>query len=363
MPKCPACTAENSVGVTVCEYCGSSIPKPGAATESASDSIERTSTPVEEVPKETPTESQSGQDKGDSLKSFKCESCGAVVTFSAREQALNCAYCGSNYVVDVPPKKGREKPKRIVPFSIEKNKARELFKKWIGKGFWRPRDLKKTARMDRLLGVYLPFWSFDVHADSTWTASAGYHYMVSESYTTKEGKQATRQVRKTRWEPANGQHKNDYNDWLVSASGGLEEEWVRRIVPFSLDQAKPYTIDFLAGWAAEEYSIEPGQAKTVAEEGLRNREEGNCTELVPGDTHKNLRVNTTFRDWLRELLVLPIWISSYKYKGEIYRFLVNGQTGEVVGKAPVSKLKIVIAIILGLLAAGGIAAAIALQKQ
>ena len=362
MPKCPACTAENLPGATVCEYCGSSIPEKNETPPPAAESTDRST--VESIPSTDAAEPmpvQTGQT--DSVKNFKCESCGAVVAYSAKEQALNCAYCGSNYVVDVPVRKDREKPKRVVPFLIEKIKARDLFKKWLGKGFWRPGDLKSKARMDRLQGVYLPFWSFDVQAESSWTASAGYHYMVSESYTTKEGKSATRQVRKTRWEPANGDHRYHYNDWLVSASGGLEEGWVRQIVPFHLDQAKPYTSDFFAGWAAEEYSIEPEPAKQVAEQGLRSKEESNCAELVPGDTQKNLRVNTNFRDWIRELVVLPIWISSYKYKGEIFRFLVNGQTGEVVGKAPVSKLKIAIAIILGLLAAGGIAAVIALKQQ
>jgi hypothetical protein len=39
-------------------------------------------------------------------------------------------------------------------------------------------------------------------------------------------------------------------------------------------------------------------------------------------------------------VLLPIWIAAYRYNGKPYQFLVNGQTGEVVGKAPWSFWKI-----------------------
>ena len=41
----------------------------------------------------------------------------------------------------------------------------------------------------------------------------------------------------------------------------------------------------------------------------------------------------------------PIWIAAYEYRGRAYRFLVNGQTGEVQGEAPLSWWKISFAVL------------------
>ncbi len=350
MAKCPSCTAENSEDATVCEFCGQPISQ--GASRMEIEVTPRETTP--EKPSPSPlsgTESKETPTKG--KKSFKCESCGAVVAYSAGKQALHCAYCGSNYVVDAPTRADMVDPKRIVPFVVDNENARILFQQWLGKGFWRPGDLKSTARMDSLSGVYLPFWSYDVETDSNWSASAGYRYTENESYTDGDGNAKTRKVTKTKWQPARGEHQFQYRDWLISASGGLDQGWVSQIIPFDLNKAKPFTSDYFAGWAAEEYSIEADQAQITAEKEINVKEKEKCGKMVPGDTHKDLRVSTRFNNWLSELIVLPIWISSYKYKGKIFRFLVNGQTGEVVGKAPVSKLKIAIAIILAVLGIGG----------
>jgi len=51
-------------------------------------------------------------------------------------------------------------------------------------------------------------------------------------------------------------------------------------------------------------------------------------------------------------ILLPVWVASYEYKGKRYHFLVNGQTGEVQGFAPISWAKVagVVLAILGLVA-------------
>ena len=65
---------------------------------------------------------------------------------------------------------------------------------------------------------------------------------------------------------------------------------------------------------------------------------------VPGDTHRNLQVQTEFSEVGYKGALLPVWIAAYQYGGKTYRFLVNGATGKVAGKAPVSWPKILIAV-------------------
>ena len=51
-------------------------------------------------------------------------------------------------------------------------------------------------------------------------------------------------------------------------------------------------------------------------------------------------------------ILLPIWLASYRYQDKVYRFLVNGQSGEVQGERPWSVWKITFAVLCGLILAG-----------
>jgi hypothetical protein len=78
-------------------------------------------------------------------------------------------------------------------------------------------------------------------------------------------------------------------------------------------------------------------------------QERNCARDVPGNTHRNLSVDNTFSALTFKHVLLPLWIAAYRYNNKVYRFLVNGQTGEVVGKAPWSIFKIAL-LVLALIA-------------
>jgi hypothetical protein len=39
-------------------------------------------------------------------------------------------------------------------------------------------------------------------------------------------------------------------------------------------------------------------------------------------------------------VLLPIWMVTYHYRGKDYIFAMNGQTGKVVGKPPISRAKV-----------------------
>jgi hypothetical protein len=59
-------------------------------------------------------------------------------------------------------------------------------------------------------------------------------------------------------------------------------------------------------------------------------------------------MNTEYDNITFKHLLLPVFVSAYKYKDKLYQFLVNGRTGEVQGQRPYSWIKITLAVILGL---------------
>ena len=283
----------------------------------------------------------------------KCENCGASITSITKSG--KCAFCDSPYVKEVPNKKNIIRPENLIPFQINKKNATNLFHEWLGKGFFRPSNLKKLGLLEELNGVYVPFWTYDCYTHSTWTAQSGYYYYETEYYTTYENGRSvrrSRQVRKVRWVPSSGSRNDFYDDMLIVASKGLDYHLILKIYPFQLGALIPYKPEYLSGWLAEDYSIDVREGWSIARKQAIDSQHNRCAGDVPGDTHRFLNVNTSFSNIKYKHILLPIWVASYYYKNKQYHFLVNGQTGEVQGYKPISWLKVgaVVAAVAGIIA-------------
>lgn len=301
-------------------------------------------------------------------KFFRCETCGAEVATDPDVRSYVCPFCDSTYVVEYSPEvTGRQPPEFVIGFAVTLDKAQEQFREWISTNTWyRPGDLEQAKVVERLKGVYIPFWSFSMLAQSGWNASIGEYWYRTETYTTVEnGKTVTktRTVRETEWWDLSGRHHRYYSGYLVSGSRGLPQGLADRVKPFHLAGLKRYAPSYLAGWLSEEYSIARDDALHLSKQVFHQQEQSNIAAFLPGDTHRGLRVSTTFSDVNSDLILLPVYILSYRHGEKVYRFLLNGQTGKCDGDKPISWKRISIAIVVGLLLVGGLIATIALLSQ
>lgn len=286
---------------------------------------------------------------GTPVTQVSCRDCGATVNVTPGEQTAKCAFCGSQQVLTQESAGTAIRPESMVAFKVDKASANKKFEEWLGELWFRPNDLKRMAKLQEMGGVYIPFWTFDAWVRSDWTADAGYYYYETEYYTDAEGNSQSRQVQRTRWEYSSGWRQDFFDDTLVCASKGLPPELVAKFQTFNTQQLTPYQPEFLAGWRAESYAIELMPAWGTAQQSMSQTQEGRCGHDVPGDTHRNLSVINQFSHVTFKHVLLPIWIAAYRYNGKPYQFLVNGQTGEVVGKAPWSFWKIFF-FVLGIVA-------------
>jgi DNA-directed RNA polymerase subunit RPC12/RpoP len=287
-------------------------------------------------------------------KHFRCNNCGSEVSTDPDQRSYTCPFCDSTYVVEFSPSESnRQRPEFVIGFAVTPEQAQEQFRLWLRDNSWfRPGDLVAQAAADKMRGVYLPFWSFSMLADSSWSASIGEHWYRTETYTETDSKgntvTKTRQVQETEWWPLSGRHHRYYSGYLVSGSKGLPQAQAERIKPFQLPALKRYAPYFLAGWYNEEYSIDREQAQAACEQYFHQQEQANIGQFLPGDTHRNLAVSTNFSQCNSDLCLLPVYVLSYKYRDKLYRFLVNGQTGKVAGDKPWSMQRVGIAIGAGL---------------
>jgi hypothetical protein len=320
-------------GALVCAFCGE--------TQTIDAPPERT---VVEHDLEHGLARDAARGYGVALRSLSCGQCGAVVSYGGSTTAQRCDFCGSPQVMEHVENRNPLRPESVLPFAVDAAAAKANFAAWLGALWFRPSNLKQLAHVREMAGMYVPYWAFDAAVHSDWSALAGYYYYVNETYTTQDEKgrsvRRQRSVRKVRWRPASGSRDDVYDDVLVCASKGLPRDLTAKLEPFDTARLVPYEPSYLAGWKAEEYSIDlnAGWQRALAriEESQRQR----CSEDVPGDTQAALRVSHRFGQERFKHLLLPIWIATYRYKDEPFQFLVNGQTGEVTGRAPLSVIKV-----------------------
>ena len=70
---------------------------------------------------------------------------------------------------------------------------------------------------------------------------------------------------------------------------------------------------------------------------------------IGGDHQRIISVDTKYFNTFFKHILLPLWISAYRYQSKTYRFLINARTGHVQGERPLQRWKIA-ALVLGILA-------------
>lgn len=288
-------------------------------------------------------EKESGM--GLETKNFHCNTCGAVTMVDPQTVTFACSFCGSENVNEDSHKTKIIRPQGLLPFKMPQEKAYQIFKEWIGGGWFHPNSLKKVTRLDKINGVYVPFWTYDAYTESNWYAEAGYHYYETEHYTDSEGNSQTRQVQRTNWVPASGYYEYWFDDVTVIASQGITQARIQQVYPFALGDLVNYDSQFLVGWKSELYHKDVNEGFKIAEGIMEAHIEAECIKQIPGDTHRFLEVHTNKRDLTFKHILLPIWIAAYTFNGKTYQVVVNGTTGKISGEKPYSWIKITIFII------------------
>ena len=276
---------------------------------------------------------------------FDCSNCGAHFMVESDRVNVNCGFCGSKKVNTEAVEHRYIKPVGLIPFYVSREEAEKLFVEWIGKGFFAPSNLKRLASLENLHGIYIPFWTYDAETSSSWRGEAGFYYYERETVY-RNGKQETVQVRKTRWEHRTGHLDHFFDDVLVVASGRLGQKEVNKVMPYILNEIVNYDPRLMVGWETEIYGLEVDQGYNKAETTMDSRIRQMCSAQLGGDTQRSLRISTEKFNQTFKHIVLPIWICTYEYNSKIYRFFINGQTGKVDGKKPVSWVKIVLVVLL-----------------
>jgi DNA-directed RNA polymerase subunit RPC12/RpoP len=290
----------------------------------------------------------------------KCQTCAAVVLLEDRVATSRCPYCGT--FLENKPQEARAmvQPEGVLPFAIDTRKAAEAFRAWVNGLWFAPGELKKWADRGQLNGCYLPFWTYDSMTYTHYVGARGDDYQETETYMETEtyvedGETKTRQVPRTRtvtrtiWTPVSGEVQHFFDDVLICASQSLPEHYVSLVTPSELAGLEEFKPEFLSGFVTERYTVAPKEgwekAKLIMDGQIRQL----CRQDIGGnhqrlDSVETQHVGVTFKH-----ILLPVWLTSYRYREKTYRVLINGRTGQVTGDRPYSVWKI-LALVLVILA-------------
>ncbi|MBQ7582156.1 MAG: hypothetical protein IJU25_04995 [Lachnospiraceae bacterium] len=279
-------------------------------------------------------------DWGVAQKTVTCKSCGATSVYDALEVANECPYCGSNQVMEANDVSTLA-PNGVVPFKITAKQAGENFQAWLKRKWFCPKEAKRSAKADKFQGIYLPYWTFDADTDTTYTAQYGID---------RKEKHGDQERTVTDWHNTSGRYQHFIDDELVIASNHHDSSILSMVEPFDTADNKAYKPEYMAGYAAERYSLGLKDAWEKAKQFIKNRLHALIESKIRSDHHadsvRNLNMNTTYSNITYKYLMLPIYISSFTYKGKIYQFMVNGQSGKVGGRSPISALRVMLAILI-----------------
>lgn len=270
----------------------------------------------------------------------QCPNCGAQVLTDENTAATFCAFCGAPTVI---PEKltGGFSPDMVIPFKLDRQYAENAFKKWCKKGLVTPKGYFNQDRVDSISGIYVPFFLYDCRSNSvinahctrvkTWRSG-------NTEYTQTSHYQVFRDV------------DTEFIKVPVDASVKMDDELMDKLEPFHYGELKPFSLPYLSGYMAEKYSESEDallkralhRIELFAQDYVRSTMAGYSSVQV-------LNHQFSCREKRSWYTLLPVWVVNYDYKGKKYTFAMNGQTGKVVGKPPISKGK-VLAWFLGITA-------------
>ena len=336
--KCPNCAATveydpNTLSMA-CPFCGYSrkLPSPEESKE------------VEELDFESAKLRQS-LDWGTSKKSIVCKMCGAEAVYDEAMTAGNCPFCGSTSVMPVDQDENIMAPGGVVPFEIDRKRAEEMFSRWLKGKIFAPSAAKKSCKAENFTGLYLPYWTYDSETTSAYSARLGYEKKNSEG-----------KVVSVDWKPCRGVYEEFIDDETVYASKKTQNPHIKAVSAFDFSKLRTYSPEFIAGFAAERYTVGLDEGWDLAKQQITPKLRRNIGNQIRKkyrpDRVDSLKISTAFDKITFKYILAPIWIANFQFNNKTYSLAVNGQNGKISGNAPVSPIKVIItiAIIIAIIA-------------
>ncbi len=328
---CPNCGADLKFNADeqkfTCEFCQGSFTE-----EKVKELFRRMNEPPASVEDEEENDQhdESEREFCENTNLYQCPSCGAEIMADSNTAASFCYYC-HNPVILKGRVDGKDKPSKVLPFSFGRDKAIEYFNQWVKDKKYVPNDLVSEKQIEKMTGLYVPFWVADATTNTrmtamannirTWT-SGGYVYTETSNFS------VLRDV------------NIEYNGIPADGSKKIEDSVMEAIEPFDYTKLRDFDMSYLSGFFADRYDVN----KEEMYPRIHQRMFENNTAVVESSCSYSNMYNKEFKNNVLKIrwnyMLLPVWFMTYKYKDRIWEYAINGQTGKVSGELPIDNKKL-----------------------
>ncbi|HLR34578.1 MAG TPA: TFIIB-type zinc ribbon-containing protein [Tissierellales bacterium] len=267
----------------------------------------------------------------DEAKEYHCENCGATIITEAETTATTCSFCGAGVVL-ADRLSGAMAPAKVIPFTISKKEAMEAFKTWCKNGRLTPNGFITADRIKNITGIYVPFWLYDLNSKVQVNA------LCTKVRTYTRGDYI---YTETRYYNVYRDINLDYVKVPIDASEKMDDELMDKLEPYHYDKLKDFKTPYLAGYIAEKYDYDEKNLLPRAKGKIQSYIESYIRSTITGYSsvkYRNKQIDTRKKHAYYTLL--PVWMVYYDFDKSEHTFAMNGQTGKVVGKPPISYAKV-----------------------
>ena len=279
----------------------------------------------------------------------ECENCGAKETLSRGQIATSCPFCGTTNIIKTSEFVGMA-PHGICPFMLTNSEASTIAQNWSKKKPFAPNSFKKSATAKAIKGVYSPVFTFDCTTDTIYRGTLG----ERKTRTRRNLDGNTERESYTDYFPISGTHSAVHNDVLVNASSKISDSVMHELNPIPTNESVTYDDKYLVGYTASTYAKNGNQAWSEGKSIIDYAIKCQILKQYNYDIEQEFRAVSTYHNRKFKYLLLPVYIGHYKHKNKVYNFYINGCTGKMSGKAPVSWVKVLFTVLAGILAVGAI---------
>ena len=349
-PNCGATTAFDPRAASVtCSNCGSMYALNARRVGRDANEFEFTLDTLHSAPRGW----------GVTRRDLHCEKCGATTSVSPTHQhaqrtssrervdasptelSTTCPFCGSNRVGARTAVPDAFRPRFLVPFKIERDACASLARAWLKRDWMYPRDLVNVARGAQFVGIYLSFWTFRARVQGNWRAEVG-HEITENYFDVSQAKFKTRTRLEWKWQQGNVVLA--FDDELETGTSHIRAQLLKRLAPFDLNALVTYDPGYLAGWRAQSYEIALDDAWDVARAQMREKTRAAAYADIDSKHARNFSVNAVFDDEAWRLVLLPVYLATYRFRDKTYQLVINGQTGKVAGDKPIDWKKVLLIV-------------------
>ena len=334
--KCPNCGAPLSFlpgkKTVTCEYCGTEF-EVSAIEELFRDKQQMAVHAAEAQEAKWETENAGSEwdsDEAKTLQAFTCSSCGAELVCDENTMATECVYCGNPTMI---PKRfdGMLKPDFVIPFKKTKQDAVNALKEFYKGHMLLPSNFTANNRVEAIQPMYVPFWLFDSKINAQAEFRAEKHHVINtpKEVITEISVYNCRRAATMSFEriPVDGSKK-------------MDDAYMESIEPFDYGELVAFSAAYLTGYLADKYDVTAEESAARADKRVENSAVEVLQNSVENFDAVHLENVAVVKDVGKvSYAMVPVWILTTRYQDKPYTFMMNGQTGKVVGSLPYDTTK------------------------